>query len=614
MRIFRALAASFFETLDYIWPLLVTHVALRLATAAVIVPLTGALVNFGIAFSDRPGLTDQDILTFFASPAGAVCFLAIASVLIVAVVLEVTAMTVVLHAGNRNALAALGSVARTLLPRLASLLRFAVRLTLRILLVLAPFVGIGLLVFSRYLSAFDINYYLSETPPEFWLAAAILGGLALILLGALLRKLMGWALSIHLILFRNRSPGAVFSESAGMMRGRRLSLLAKLSAWALVRVLAAILVAAVGAAVVAALAPVLGDNLRLAVLLVIVALGLVMVLDAIISSLANGMLAAILYHLYEDVTGAAPRSAPDQKTSIPLRAIIAVAATFIVGGIAGGGVILDQIRLPDTTLVIAHRGAAGARPENTLSSVDKAIEDRADWIEIDVQETAEGEVVVLHDSDFMKLAGNDLKIWNATREELDQIDIGSWFDPSYSDQRVPSLRDVLLTARGKAKVLIELKYYGHDDQLERRVSEIIDQTEMSRDIAVMSLKYAAVEKMHAQRPDLRVGVLAARAAGNLAKLDGAFLALNTGMISSRLLREAHRADKDVYVWTVNDPIAMSRFISMGVDGLITDEPALARQVLEERAELSVPERLLLWLSHRLGLTAGSERKMRDEAS
>ncbi|MEM8842129.1 MAG: glycerophosphodiester phosphodiesterase family protein [Pseudomonadota bacterium] len=435
------------------------------------------------------------------------------------------------------------------------------------------------------------------------------------MLGVLLRKLMDWALSVHLILFSDRPPGGVFSESAQMMRGRRMALLAKLGGWAVLRLVAGVVVAALGAGLVAALTPVLGGNLRLAVMLVVTALGLVMVLDALVSSVANGMLAAILYHLFKDVTGGTPaRTTPAQIAAIPMRAILATACVLVFAGLAGGGVILDRIRLPDTTVVIAHRGAAGARPENTLAAVEKAIEDRADWIEIDVQETAEGEVVVLHDSDFMKLAGNDLKIWDATRAELDGIDIGSWFDPAYADQRVPSLRDVLLTARGRAKVLIELKFYGHDERLEQRVSDIIDQTEMSAEIALMSLKYAAVEKMHALRPDLRVGVLAARAAGNLARLDGAFLALNTGMISTRLLREAHGAGKDVYVWTVNDPVAMSRFISMGVDGLITDEPARARQVLADRAGMSVPERLLLWFSHRLGLTAASERRMRDEAS
>ena len=122
-----------------------------------------------------------------------------------------------------------------------------------------------------------------------------------------------------------------------------------------------------------------------------------------------------------------------------------------------------------------------------MAAVIKAIEDGADWVEIDVQETADGEVIVAHDSDFMKLAGVDLKVWNATMGDLAGIDIGSSFDPAYAAERTPTLRDVLVAARGKSKVMIELKYYGHNVDLEDRVARIVEETAMTYQIAVMSL-------------------------------------------------------------------------------------------------------------------------------
>jgi glycerophosphoryl diester phosphodiesterase len=235
-----------------------------------------------------------------------------------------------------------------------------------------------------------------------------------------------------------------------------------------------------------------------------------------------------------------------------------------------------------------------------MAAFDKAIEEGADWIELDVQETAEGEVVVFHDRDFMKLAGIPLQIRHATRADLDRIDIGSWFDPSFADQRVPSLRDVLETARGRTPVLIELKFYGHAEELEARVVRIVEETGMAGEIAIMSLDHAAVAKVRAMRPDWRVGVLAARTLGNLASLDADFLAVEAGVVSTRLLHGAEAAGKQVYAWTVNDPMAMSRLISMAIDGLITDEPTLARKVLEQRAELGTLERLMLWFGEEIG--------------
>ena len=89
---------------------------------------------------------------------------------------------------------------------------------------------------------------------------------------------------------------------------------------------------------------------------------------------------------------------------------------------------------------------------------------------VPVQETADGEVAVLHDSDFMKVAGSPLKIWEASFAEVRMLDIGSSFGPEFVGEPVPTLEEVLMRAKGRAKVVIELKYYGHDQQLEERVA------------------------------------------------------------------------------------------------------------------------------------------------
>jgi glycerophosphoryl diester phosphodiesterase len=220
-------------------------------------------------------------------------------------------------------------------------------------------------------------------------------------------------------------------------------------------------------------------------------------------------------------------------------------------------------------------------------------------------------VVVAHDSDFMKLAGVDLKIWDATMADLAEIDIGTWFDSSYSGERTPTLRQALEAVKGRGKVMIELKYYGHDVDLESRVVDIVEEIDMASDVSVMSLKYDGVRKMQAIRPDWRYGVLAATAIGDLAALEADFLAVNTGQASLQLIRRAHKKGKKIYVWTVDDALTMSRMISMGVDGLITNEPALARRVMEARNRLATYERLALWLTDRFRI--GSFNLVGDES-
>jgi glycerophosphoryl diester phosphodiesterase len=155
--------------------------------------------------------------------------------------------------------------------------------------------------------------------------------------------------------------------------------------------------------------------------------------------------------------------------------------------------------------------------------------------------------------------------------------------------------------RGKIGVDIELKYYGHDRQLEQRVADIVEAHGMADNVLIMSLKPEAVRKMKALRPEWKVGLLLTVAAGGTNRIEADFLAVNAGFASRGFIKAAHASQKDVYVWTVNDAPTMSKMVSRGADGLITDRPALARKVLEQRTEMSALERLIIELSGVLGL-------------
>jgi glycerophosphoryl diester phosphodiesterase len=229
------------------------------------------------------------------------------------------------------------------------------------------------------------------------------------------------------------------------------------------------------------------------------------------------------------------------------------------------------------------------------------VEQGADIVEIDVQENADGEVVVLHDSDLMRVGGSPVKVWNATSEELAAVDVGRWFGPEFSGQRVPTLEQVLAICKGRSQVDIELKYYGHNQRLEERVAEIVESMGMEDEVILMSLDSRLMQSMKSLRPDWTVGLLTAKAVGDLTTSDADFLAVHASIASSGFVRRAHAAGKQVYAWTVNDRFNLSRMMSRGVDGVITDHPALARQVLERRAELSTAERLMITAAFWIGL-------------
>nr|WP_280638532.1 glycerophosphodiester phosphodiesterase family protein [Ruegeria sp. R8_1] len=393
------------------------------------------------------------------------------------------------------------------------------------------------------------------------------------------------------------------------MEGKRGRLKLELAIWLGLRIVIAALIATV-AGLLFDLVPLQGaSHLKLALIYSLIVAGLWSLAGLVLAATALGALAVLLDGFFEIKTSEPPHPEPG-NLRVPLLAAVGGAAVAVVAGLWVGQEVLDRVDAPDRAEVIGHRGAAALRPENTMAAVLKAIEDGADWVEIDVQESADDVVIVAHDSDFMKLAGVPTKVWDATMEDVAEIDIGSWFDPEYADERTPTLRQVLEAAKGKAKVIIELKYYGHDVDLENRVAALVEEFEMQDDIATMSLKYPAVQKMEKLRPDWRAGVLAATAVGDLSGLEGEFVAVNAGMATPGLVRSVQAAGKDIYVWTVNDPLQMSAMASMGVDGLITDDPALANEVLRIRAEMGPAERLLLWLATTFGMSV-DKQAMRD---
>jgi len=602
----RDVLASFRTAWRFRWPFLIAHLLIRLLVLAIITPLASLLLSFAIATSGQSALTDQDIAHFLLTPTGLIAALATLCLLMAGAVLDVALMTSILRADQKTALGVLGHGLQFVMSHFVSLLGFSLRLIIRILLIAAPFLIVAAIVAMFSLTQYDINYYLTYRPPGFVIAASIIAIIALGLAIVLIRQLSSWAIALHLVLFERQPSSKAFGDSKQRLSGHKAQLVTTLVVWGVARAMLGLVVAVMAGTLFNLIPGVFGVHLRGIATATIVVLLLWAFANAIVTALSNGALADLLYRLYLRVSPDAVRTIPsewgaDEKPSgaaVPTGALIAAALVAVIGGIFAGGMLLESVGSTRTVEIIAHRGAAASRPENTLAAINKAADDGADWIEIDVQETADDEVVVAHDSDFMKLAGVDLKIWDATMADLAEIDIGSWFDPSYSGERTPTLRQALEAVKGRGKVMIELKYYGHDVDLESRVVGIVEEMDMASDVSVMSLKYDGIRKMQDLRPDWRYGVLAATAIGDLAALEANFLAVNTGQASLQLIRRAHAQGKQIYVWTVDDPLTMSRMISMGVDGLITNKPALARHVMEARNQLTTYQRLALWLTDR----------------
>ena len=596
------------------------HLAYTALGIILFTPLAALISRLLLGLSDQPALADQDIAWFLLSPAGIAALVFLAGLTIAILGFEQASLMTMgtghaqgLHIGTLTAL-------RFTALRAHSIFVFAVRLVVRVLLLTLPFVAASGAIAWFLLSTYDINYYLAEQPAEFWIAAVMIGLLLLAMLLILVSKLLAWSMALPLVLFAGIAPAKSFARSERLTRGHKRRLLKTLAIWALLVFIFSTLVLGIVQLLGSWLAPKFFDSIDWLVPVLGGLVALWMLGNFVVTVFAAGSLGYTLVGFYQQYCatevrtdlGAMTRKQPTRgwRLSAPLLTLMLAAA--IVSAVLIGNWLVDGIQIKDTVTVVAHRGAAGRAPENTLASIRAAIEDASDWVEIDVQETVDGEVVVIHDSDFMKLAGVDLKVWDGTLEQVRDIDIGSWFDPQFSAERVPTLVEVLEEAKGKARVVIELKYYGHDQQLEQRVVDIVEQLGMTDEVAIMSLKYEGVQKIRALRPDWTIGLLSATAIGDLTSLDVDFLAVTMGMASPGFVRRSHEQGKQVFVWTVNDAVSLSRMMSLGVDGVISDEPALAREVIADRAGLNSAERLLMHTAILFGKPE-PQRHYRDES-
>lgn len=583
-------------------------------------PLLGALGQMLLKLSAKPALADMDLLLFALSPTGIIVFVLFATVSVVISAFELSSLMAIGVAGASGKSMNMVSTITFSLSRVRQIFQFAAWLLLKIMMTAAPFLLTGALVAYLLITDYDINYYLVVQPLEFWLAVIIIGMILVMMLALLVRRLVSWSLALPLLLFIGTAPALSFAASEKLTQHSSGMILRVLIAWSVATLLLGIVSTGAVQLLATILAPLFMDSVTfLAILFGLLAI-LWLLISMLVTALATGSLALFLaalshrlepqLHAFNMLPGQLPMfSLVIQKRNWFIVVLIAAVgiSTFL------GFILLDKIRMPDNAQLIAHRGAAGAAPENTLSAIRQAITDGADWIEIDVQETADGEVVVFHDRDFMKLAGIDLKVWEANLEQLRDIDIGAWFAPEFAGERVPTLAAVLAEVKGRSQLLVELKYYGHDQQLEQRVIDLIEAAEMQEDTMIMSLEYAGIQKVRALRPNWKVGLLSARAIGDLTRLDVDFLAVNLALARSALLQAAHAAGKALYVWTVNDALAMSQMMSLGVDGIITDEPLLGREVLTMRANLSSVARLLLYVAPLFGLEAPSLSMISNDA-
>jgi glycerophosphoryl diester phosphodiesterase len=234
--------------------------------------------------------------------------------------------------------------------------------------------------------------------------------------------------------------------------------------------------------------------------------------------------------------------------------------------------------------VIAHRGASGHAPENTMVAFRRAVELGARFIETDLQMTRDARFVTIHDSTVERTTNGRGAVRDLTLAQISELDAGKWFDRSFMGERVPTLENVLTFGREADIVLyLEIKYEVAHGLHHSLAAELASNGDAAR-VVLLSFDPTTLDGLRQFDRTLMTGLLV-----EAMHPDSVKLALGIGarqfcpradLVTPALVAEAHQAGLQVATWTANKPDQMRRLINAGVDGVMTDFPDRLKAVIE----------------------------------
>lgn len=231
--------------------------------------------------------------------------------------------------------------------------------------------------------------------------------------------------------------------------------------------------------------------------------------------------------------------------------------------------------------ITAHRGSSIKAPENTLSALNSAIVEGADYAEVDLQQTVDGRIVLLHDRNLSRVGGVDKNVWELSYEDLRRLEVGSWFATEFAGEKIPSLEEAIATVRGKLKLNLELKVNQDRETLAQQVIKLLEKDNFVQDCVISSSDYPILQMIRKISPTIALGLVISDKITNVDRLDIDFYSLAVDLVTKDFIQSAHADNRKVHGWTVNNLAQMQRLIDLGIDNIITDQPSIAKNIITQ---------------------------------
>lgn len=248
---------------------------------------------------------------------------------------------------------------------------------------------------------------------------------------------------------------------------------------------------------------------------------------------------------------------------------------------------LTETKSSPKPLVCGHRGACSQAPENTLVAFRKALEAEATWIEFDVQLSADGIPIILHDDTLERTTslGQPVRPVALRLDQLKELDAGSWFSPEFAGEKIPTLEEVLAEFGSSLGLNIEIKSspgFEADNGLEQKIAALVRQYKLADTALISSFDPFRLNSLNRHDPELRLAFLYdAKTLKNAPDLDPVALAKSLNavalhppfeIIDEALVSQTRANNLAINTWTVNEIPDLQRMIELGVDMVITNYP------------------------------------------
>lgn len=556
-------------------------------TSFLIVPFMFMILNYFIHNNGFSAITNKQILNFGMSKQGMMAMLIMGAVSFFVVFIEQIGLVIISYQSHFNKKISTKDTFIYSIKNIPAIMSLGSVQILLYLLFIIPFSNLG--IRSNFIKNIQIPKFIEDT-----LFKSLNGSLLIIFITLIVTYfVVTWIFALHCTILEKKSFSDSIKKSKNLVKGYFFKILFTIFLLNVLVGIITFIIVIIYVSILIMIIQLIDNNfivIPLVAFISVISTGVSVFISLIMAPLNTLMITCFYFEIRSikendelwpiDIEESSFENSfekilyKNRKNLILLSSIIVAVSTINISY-----EIYDSLNEKYNIQITAHRGSSIKAPENSLSAIKYAIKDKADYAEIDVQETKDGKIVLLHDKSIKRVTGIDKNIWEVDYEQLKNLDAGSWYSDEFKGEKIPLLEDIIKVSKNKIKLNIEIKTNGHENNLAENVVKIIEKNNLEDKCVVTSITYNALEQVEKLNPQIKTGYIVYMAVGDISELDVDFYSMESSRVTPKIIKNIHNKNKHIHVWTVNTDEDIEKFNTLKVDNIITDYPERVRKII-----------------------------------